>query len=268
MIDDNQDYEQASPVDVPMIHDNVEQPPVEQTSAVEVPLEQAETTEEQVAEAGQETTVPEELPYQAQNFKTLRQDREKIVKERDEALKRNRELESRLKPTEELVEEEDEFGLASDDLVEGRHVKSLEKKINKLNRAMEVTRQQAILSSAENRLRNKFTDFSAVVNDDTLDVLKISYPEIVKSMENSEDIYSIGVTAYTLIKQFGIYKEDNFQEDRSKIQRNAAKPRPLSSISPQRGSTPLSQANAFAGGLTPELAKALRTEMAEARKNR
>jgi hypothetical protein len=56
--------------------------------------------------------------------------------------------------------------------------------------------------------------------------------------------------------------------DRAAAQKNASKPKPLASVSPQQGDSPLSRANAFANGLTPELQKQLRQEMEEARKNR
>jgi len=52
------------------------------------------------------------------------------------------------------------------------------------------------------------------------------------------------------------------------VQANTAKPRPLTSVSPQSGESPLSRANAFAEGLTPELKKNLFKEMQEAKKNR
>ena len=63
----------------------------------------------------------------------------------------------------------------------------------------------------------------------------------------------------------GIYREDNYSKDRDKAQSNASKPKPLASVSPQQGDSPLSRANAFANGLTDELKSQLRKEMEQAR---
>ena len=63
-------------------------------------------------------------------------------------------------------------------------------------------------------------------------------------------------------------KPDNYKTDRELAQKNASKPKPLASVSPQQGDSPLSRANAFANGLTNELKAQLRKEMEEARKNR
>ena len=56
------------------------------------------------------------------------------------------------------------------------------------------------------------------------------------------------------------------QNDKAKAVINAQKPRPLTSISPQQGDSPLSKANAFANGLTPELQAQLLKEMKQSMK--
>ena len=56
------------------------------------------------------------------------------------------------------------------------------------------------------------------------------------------------------------------EADKRKAQENSAKPRPMASVSPQQGESPLSHANAFANGLTPELQKQLWKEMQDAKK--
>ncbi len=52
----------------------------------------------------------------------------------------------------------------------------------------------------------------------------------------------------------------------TRIQKNASKPKPLASVNPQQGDSPLSRANAFANGLTEELKDQLRKEMSESRR--
>jgi len=68
-----------------------------------------------------------------------------------------------------------------------------------------------------------------------------------------------------MVKKLGIYKPDNYEKDRAHVATNANKPRSSASISPQQGDSPLSNANAFADGLTPELKKKLYAEMLEAK---
>ena len=87
-------------------------------------------------------------------------------------------------------------------------------------------------------------------------------------LDTSTSFRAKAVSAYKHIKKLGLYTEDTYQADRDLAQRNAAKPKPLVSVSPQQGDSPLSRANAFANGLTPELQKQLRQEMEDARKNR
>jgi hypothetical protein len=55
--------------------------------------------------------------------------------------------------------------------------------------------------------------------------------------------------------------------DKLRAQKNAAKPKPLASVNPQQGDSPLSKANAFANGLTDDLKKQLRKEMEDARRS-
>ena len=69
-----------------------------------------------------------------------------------------------------------------------------------------------------------------------------------------------------IMKKFGIYREDPHSEDRIRALRNTQKPKPITSVSPQQGDSPLSKANAFANGLTEDLKAQLRKEMAAARR--
>ena len=58
------------------------------------------------------------------------------------------------------------------------------------------------------------------------------------------------------------------QNDRARVIKNSAKPRPLASVNPQQGDSPLSKANAFANGeFTEADRKRAWAEMVAARKN-
>jgi outer membrane biosynthesis protein TonB len=188
-----------------------------------------------------------ETPQQV-NFRNLRQQKEQAEKERDEAL---RALQSKsATPT-----LEENFNLASDDLVEGKHLQAQQRRLQELEGQV-----------MEAKLKAQYKDFDAVVSKENVDNLKSQYPELAQTIGQSGDLYGKAVSAYTMIKKLGIHVEDTHKEDRERAQANSAKPRPLASVSPQQGDSPLSHANAFANGLTPELQSQLRKEMAEARK--
>ena len=220
--------------------ENVMEEPSELSKTLETPKEQVE----------------EEKP-QAKNFRTLRQEKEKIERERDEMM---RQLQA-IKQKEQSAD--DEVQLAPDDLVEWKHV---EKKIKKLEDKIQTYQQESVLSSTETKLKQQYPDFDSVVSKDNIDALRIAYPEISQTLNDSPDLYNKAISAYTLIKKLGIYKKDTFQGERERVQANSIKPKPLASVSPQKSDSPLSHANAFANGLTEDLKKQLYKEMTEIRK--
>ena len=124
-------------------------------------------------------------------------------------------------------------------------------------------RQQSVVESTETRLKAQFSDFDRIVSKENIESLRESYPEVAASIHANPDLYGRAVAAYTLIKQFGIAKDQLIEADRALVQKNAAKPRPMASISPQQGDSPLSKANAFANGLTDDLKNQLWKEMTQ-----
>src|ERR1700733_5603854 len=102
-------------------------------------------------DTNQETTQPEIIPTesptqqvqeevvtreddQSRNFKQLREKTDRIAKERDEAIARLREYESRIKsqsPTQASDMESDEVSMAPDELAEGKHISKVQKQLNK-----------------------------------------------------------------------------------------------------------------------------------------
>lgn len=201
---------------------------------------------------------------QAKNIREMRLTKERAEKERDEAY-RKLEAMKNYKPKEEPVEEDLNISIGADDLVEGKHLSKVEKKIQKLEKELADTKQASTAVSVESQLKNKYNDFDKVVSKENVEALARDYPELGNTLRSTSDLYSQAVTAYTMIKQMGIYAEDKFVEDKAKAEANAGKPRPLASVSPQQGDSPLARANAFANGLTPELKSQLLKEMNEAR---
>ena len=92
--------------------------------------------EEQVIpqeEAAKEESKPNEGGYQAKNFKTLRDAREKAESERDAAIAKYRELESKQQVSVKEDVSDDDF-LREDDFVEARHVKKVNSEVKKLQK--------------------------------------------------------------------------------------------------------------------------------------
>lgn len=247
------------------------------------PTVESEPEEPQVQEASQE--VEEEVEsapapkVESQNAKNIRAIREKAERaeraerERDELMKRLHDLEiarfqqqqQQAKPV--VEEKEEPLPESDDDWVPVKHLRKYDKTIKELKEELSSYRQQTTMASVDARLKSKYPDIDAVVCKENLDTLRATYPELADSINAGSDLYNKAAAAYTLIKKLGIAPEDNYVEDKIKAQKNAVKPRPLASVNPQQGDSPLSKANAFANGLTDDLKAQLRREMENARKN-
>ena len=231
---------------------------VVQQEVPETPEAQTESTPE-VAQVAPQKQVDDSI---ARNMRALREKAERIERERDEAIRRLKEFEA----SRGSAAEEEDPRVGADDIVEGKHLSKYDKKIKKLEAELETQRQQAVMLAAEARLKAQYNDFDKVVSKDNIDKLRELYPEIASTLNTSTDLYATGVSAYTMIKKLGVHVEDEYQNEKAVALKNAAKPKPLTSISPQQGDSPLSKANAFANGLTDELKEQLRREMFEARR--
>jgi hypothetical protein len=229
-----------------------------------LPEEPADTQEPQI-DAQQEEPVVEEKKNEEQsdsnkNFAAMRAAKAKVERERDAAYQRLQELE-RMQNVQSQAQGEPEPG--DDELVEWKHVKrtvqGLEKKLNSYQ-------QSSYEANIDARIKSEFPDFEKIVSTENVNMLRDAYPELAGSVGANPDLYARAVSAYKLIKQFGIHQEDNYSKERDTAQKNAAKPRPLVSANPQQGESPLTRANAFAEGLTDSLKKQLREEMEAARR--
>ena len=200
----------------------------------------------------------------SENFKALREAKERIEKERDAMSIRLQEYEKKIQHA--AQEENFDVNLGEDDLAEGKHLKKVSAHIKKLESQLKKYQQQSSEIGVEAKLKSQYPDFDNVVCKDNIELLRNAYPEIAQTLNSSTDLYSKAVSAYTMIKKLGIQKEDNFQQQRELAQKNASKPKPLTSMSPQQGESPLSHANAFANGLTDDLKKQLYREMIESAK--
>jgi len=249
--------------DIPM-------PPLpDETANEEVAPVQEEVDTPPVAEAQTEKQEPvgeKELTVQQKNFKSLREDNERLAHEKREALDRLEAFEKAAKREPIVEDSEPDIEIGDDDLFEGKHYKKIQRQLKKQKEELDKYREQSNATSTEAKLRQKYNDFDSVLTAENIERLRASEPEIAQTISSTQDIYTKAVSAYKMIKKLGIYVEDNFDKDREMAKQNSLKPKPLASVSPQRGDSPLTRANAFANGLTPELKANLLREMNEAAK--
>jgi hypothetical protein len=222
----------------------------------------------------QEQTMSSLEQEQMRNFKVMRETANKAQRERDEALRRAEQYERMLatmtQPTQQQAPEpEEEFNIPdSDDLVDSKklaeYARYQKKQIQELKRQNQQILSQTKNFSGESRFMAENPDWQRVMTVENIQALSDAYPSLARSVNASSDVYEKAQATYTLIKKFGIYSDTPFEADKKRALDNIAKPKPLTSISPQQGETPLSRANAFANGLTDELKMQLRKEMAAA----
>jgi len=211
---------------------------------------------------------PKQRAYsKEENMALLRERTKRAEAEREEMARQLQSYQAKLSQSPNPTQEVEDFSMAPDELAEGKHIAKLQKKIKSLEDAVVQNQLNNRSASAEIKLRSTYPDFDKVVSQSNIAALSEMFPDVAKTIGDSKDLYSKAVTAYTVIKNLGIYQED-FAQEKKIAATNAVKPRPLTSISPQQGDTPLSRANAFANGLTDDLRKSLNKEMFEAMKNR
>lgn len=208
--------------------------------------------------------VPEQESPQAINMRNMREAKERAERDRDELLKRVAAIEASQKQKQQPeAPPPEDFSIAPDDLVEGKHLSRYDRKIKELEAQLQRNNQQATATAVEAKLYSQYPDFNTVVTEDNVKMLGSLHPELAQTINASGDLYNKAVSAYTLIKKLGITPQNTFDAERTRAQENAAKPRPLASVAAQQGDSPLTKANAFADGLTDDLKKQLHKEMIE-----
>ncbi len=247
----------------PLPEEVVEQ--VETPEVNEVVEEQAPVVQEPVVdEVVEEQVKPEEESPHQINFKALRAEKDRIEREKNEAV---RKLEEYERPKQQPVQEDDDdMVINDDDLFEGKHYKKIQRQLKKQQEIIDKYQSQVQLTTTEARLKSQFGDFDRVVSEENIKKLRDQEPEIAQTLASTTDMYSKAVSAYKMIKKLGIYVEDNYQADRDVVKQNSLKPKPLASVTPQQGDSPLTKANAFANGLTKELKEQLWKEVQESAK--
>ena len=214
------------------------------STPAETPTQSAGDQEEIYEQQEQVIEHPQELENQKSlNFKKLRQQAYKAERERDEYARRLKEIEESTKhPT-------PEQSYSSTDITAQR-IAHLEQQI------------------IQSRIVSQCPDFDSVVSPENIAALKREHPEVAASLGSSNDLYATALSTYKMIKTFGIHEAStDMAYNKQRILENSQKPRSTSSISPQRGESPLTKANEFAQGLTSDLKKTLYKQMRDAQKN-
>jgi hypothetical protein len=202
-------------------------------------------------------------PKDSENFRRLREQNRELERKMAE-------LEANIKEAKkpEQTEEIEDYELKDDDLTEGKHYKLLNKKVKTLNEALQKERIERDKLAIEARLRANYPDIFNVVTKDNMEELAAVEPDLVDSIVSSPNTYAQHVSAYKLIKKYGIGTQDPYADDKARAQKNMAKPKSAATVAPRQGESPLSDADRFSRGLTQELQNQLLREMDEAIANR
>lgn len=260
---------EAAPITQPEPQETLQEEVIQEPEvAVEEPVvKQAEQQAEQKPEPKQETPAQR----REMNMRAAWDKAEKAERERDELQRKLQQFESNKaaqQQAQQPQEEDLDVNLGNDDIAEGKHISKIDKKIKKLENLIKQQNQWNELNITRTRLQTQFPDFYQVVNEENIQTLKHMEPELYNTLNTNPDPYSAGVASYKIMKKLNMAPDTSYDADKERIQKNAAKPRTLTSLSPQTGSNPLQQANVFANGLTEDLKKQLYKEMQAAIKNR
>lgn len=245
----------------------------DQNNALEAQHEndQEESIDEQVA-----LEVQSQKASSAQeNFRMLREARDKAERERDILMQHLLEMQSKQQEpvvvkaeiNDDLDSDDFDLSVNDDDLLEGKHAKKLAQELKRMRQHMRQMKNESSQASVEVKIKNQYPDFDEVVNHENVQRLNQEYPDIAASLRDTKDFYSKATSAYKIMKKFGIHQDRSYDQEKALAIKNSQKPRTVTSINPQQGDSPLSKANAFANGLNKDLQAQLLKEMAMARKN-
>ena len=219
----------------------------------------------EVSESVQQDLKPQEEKKESPAQVSFRQLREKAEYYQRELERVNKEREeekkqlARVKFQSPEEEEEEDIAISPDDLVEGKHLARYDKKIKKLQQEVRQGHKRATEIAVRSRIKSDMPDFDKIVNEETLYVLQSQYPDLAASINSNPDIYSAAKAAHDAIIKLGL--NEGVSSEQESINKNVNKPRPMASIAPQQGDSPLTRANAFANGLTDEIKHQLYEEM-------
>lgn len=244
----------------------------EPTAPVEDQSQESSQSEVQVESQESKSSKRVETRQQM-NFRTMRERLERAERERDEAMKYAMNMHKPQQPQQQYQEQEEDYlaglGIDADSLAEGKHLKAVLKEVKDLKKELNTYRNRSTEETARMQLNNDFPDYQHVMTEQNINRLESMNPDLAEMISSTPDIYKRARLAYDMVKRYGIYKDPSQQHNKMVAQKNAAKPKPLASISPQQSDSPLSKANAFANmPLSKDVKEQLHREMVAAMKGR
>lgn len=274
----NNFFDTATPAEINQmpIEPSAEQPTIEAVNPSEtmqdlpaLELEQQEQPAIQEQPKQQAATIVDEFketPIQ-KNWREIREAKLRAEWERDQLAREISALKmQRQKPT--ITEEDDDLNINPDAIIEGKDLQKIIKQERQraernYQRQLQQQQQQTVKQLNDYRIRQEMPDIDAVVNQNTVDILKTNYPEIADSISANPDEYSKLKSAYVVMKKLGIVQSTaqgyDHQQDKTRIQQNLAKPRPIQSVTQRQ--SPLANSGAYEGTLTDEMKAATWKEM-------
>ena len=196
------------------------------------------------------------------NFRALRAEKERLQKEWDADRQRMARLEEELarRAQPQVSPEVDEFAdIDSNDwMTYEKSQKLIAKQTQKaVEEALAKEAARRRQEEAPQRVRQRFPDIESVVTEENVRKLQAMEPDIANALGMISDQEAKAVAAYKYIKALVPQVAEN-SAAKQRIQENANMPKSLSSVG---ANSPLSAADAYANGLTPELKKQLYAEM-------
>lgn len=180
---------------------------IETNSEVLEVAPQVETQVNEINEAAKARQEADERNWKAMRLKNA--ELEKRLREREEML--DKFMQSQLAQTAQAPKEVDEFdSIADDEFIPKGKVKGLvQKEAQKY--AKEIARQEVESFHQKqqqnqfmDRLNRQYSDFSEIVNAETLSLLEEKEPELAATIADLKDPYKIGMQSYKYIKAMGI----------------------------------------------------------------
>jgi len=204
--------------------------------------EQIEAPESVVPVSEEPAEVGQEISNKEENMRALRESRRKLQQERDLlAEELNKARQSKL----EDYDYDDDHS---------------EKELGKIKQYV----AQMSVDNMKLKLSSEYPDFKKVVNEDSIAILKERYPDIARTLDHGNDIYSTGVSAYNIIKKFGLHVGDDVIEQKAKVAKNISKPVPSAAI---KNTSPLAHANDYSDLENEEVRSAIIKQAMEYSKN-
>ncbi len=206
-------------------------------------------TQEVAQEAPQVSSAKEDL--KAANLATMRQKLEQESYARQQAERRNQELEKYLQQQTQpsspqpIVENDDDLG-DPEDYVPVKKLKKFTNKQSESDKRVAKLEQEIAVLKASNQI-NSIKDYNEVVNTANLETLARLYPEDYKGMIENRDLGGQAKMAYNMIKNYGILdtvpalkQTEHLKAVEKKIEQNKQKP-PAAGQAAPTSSSPLTQ---------------------------